>query len=377
MLFTITKEVKMKKLLSIALISLAFLTSCCEKGGSAATFFPKDNGKVIATFDGAEITNTYINNYLKNMNPHLKSRYNTTERQNELLSRILETELLTKKAIDDGVLDDPNLIMQLKSQIARFYAGSKVKTQIEESLNVSDDDLKAYYNEHKSTYDIPAKVKASHILVKINDSRKEEEAKKLADQIVAEARKKAKDTKAFEELVKKYSEDEGSKRRGGDLGYFEKTEEGGKMVKEFSDGAFALKEIGDISDPVKSEFGFHVIMLTGKKDKVEKTFDDVKATVEGTVKAERRKTGFENIISDLKKTYHFNLKDDAVSLLDFSVSDEVKDSSDQFDKSRQPQIMKPKLSKEQMLQIKKQQEEAKKAKENGEQPKQDVKIKLK
>lgn len=367
----------MKKLLSITLISLAFLTSCCEKGGSAATFFPKDNGKVIATFDGAEITNTYINNYLKNMNPHLKSRYNTTERQNELLSRILETELLTKKAIDDGVLDDPNLIMQLKSQIARFYAGSKVKTQIEESLNVSDDDLKAYYNEHKSTYDIPAKVKASHILVKINDSRKEEEAKKLADQIVAEARKKAKDTKAFEELVKKYSEDEGSKRRGGDLGYFEKTEEGGKMVKEFSDGAFALKEIGDISDPVKSEFGFHVIMLTGKKDKVEKTFDDVKATVEGTVKAERRKTGFENIISDLKKTYHFNLKDDAVSLLDFSVSDEVKDSSDQFDKSRQPQIMKPKLSKEQMLQIKKQQEEAKKAKENGEQPKQDVKIKLK
>jgi len=366
----------MKKLLSITLISLAFLTSCC-KSDSSATFFPKDNGKVIATFDGASITNTYINTYLKSMNPHLKSRYNTPERQNELLSRILETELLTKKAIDSGILDDPNLIMQLKSQIARFYAGSKVKTQIEESLNVSDDDLRAYYNEHKASYDMPEKVKASHILIKINDSRKEDEAKKLAEQVVAEARKKAKDTKAFEELVKKYSEDEGSKRRGGDLGYFERTEEGGKMVKEFSDGAFALKEIGEISDPVKSEFGFHVIMLTGRKDKIEKTFDDVKATVEGTVKSERRKTGFENIIEGLKKEYHFNLKEDAVSSLDFSVSDEVKDASEQFDKSRQQQIMKPKLTREQMLQIKKQQEEMKKAQENGEQPKQDVKIKLK
>ena len=231
-------------------------------------------------------------------------------------------------------------------------------------VKLSDKYIKNYVdhlNDYlKSRYNTPERVKASHILIKTNENRDKEAAKKLAEQVAAEARKSAKDMGSFAKLAEKYSEDEGSKKRGGDLGYFERTEEGGKMVKEFSDGAFALKEVGDISDPVESEFGFHVIKLTGRKERVEKTFEDVKNSVENTLKTEKRKTGFEDAVEKIKKELGYKFDKDAAMALEFSVSEKAKDASEAFDKNQQvraKQLQKPILTKEQIEMFKKKQQE--------------------
>ncbi|MBO4710893.1 peptidylprolyl isomerase [bacterium] len=350
----------MKKLsVFVLFVLLAAFSGCCCNDGKI-DLYPNDGGKTIAEFGGVKLSEKYMKTYVDNLNDYLKARYNTPERKEELMSKVVEGELVAMKAIKDGALDDPILISQIKTTIARYYSGTKMKLQIEENLKVSEDEMKKYYEEKKDTFNTPAKVKASHILIKITDSRDKEAARKLAEKVAAEAEKSAKETGSFAKLVEKYSEDEGSKKRGGDLGYFQRTEEGGNMVQEFSDGAFALQNIGDISKPVESQFGFHVIKLTGKKDKVEKTFEDVKINIENTLKTEKRKTSYEDMIEQYKKELGLKFDKEAAMAIEISVSESAKSASEGFDKNQlqKGKLQKPVITKEQLEKIRKQHEES-------------------
>ncbi|CCW07318.1 MULTISPECIES: peptidylprolyl isomerase PrsA [Bacillus] len=115
---------------------------------------------------------------------------------------------------------------------------------------ITDKELKENYK---------PEIKASHILVK-----DEATAKKVKEELGQ--------GKSFEELAKQYSEDTGSKEKGGDLGYFT----AGKMVKEFEDAAYKLKK-DEVSEPVKSQFGYHIIKVTDIKE--QKPFDEVKGDI--------------------------------------------------------------------------------------------------
>jgi peptidyl-prolyl cis-trans isomerase C len=324
-------ELKMKKTLLIFAVILISVVSCNVKQNTGSELFPQDDGKVIAEFDGIKITDKYLASYLKDLNPYLKSRYNTPEKKEELITKIVEGELIARKAIKDGALKDKALISKIKSTIARYYSGTKMKTDIEHNLKVTDDEMKKYFEENKDKYNQPEKIKASHILIKAEGDNKDK-ARKTAENVLKEVKAKAKDPRSFGKLVKKYSEDKGSKRRGGDLGYFARTEEGGKMVKPFSDAAFALKTVGDISEIVESQFGFHIIKLTGKRDKVVKAFDDVKKSIEQTLKSEKRKDGFQNRIDTIKKELGFKLDKEAAQAIDLGIPEEVNQSAKTFDK---------------------------------------------
>ena len=326
----------MKRMMVILIAVFMVLISCQPAGKSSTNLFPQDDGKVIAEFDGIKITDKYLKTYIDEMNPYLKSRYNSPEKKEELITKIIEGEIIARKAINDGALNDPSLLSKVKSTIARHYSGTKMKTEVEESLKVSEEDMKKHFEENKASFNQPEKMKASHILVKVDEKRTKDEAKKIALKVLKEAKTGIKDPKSFTELVKKYSDDEGSKRRGGDLGYFERTEEGGKMVKPFSDGAFALKEVGDISDLVESEFGFHIIKLTGKKEKVEKSFEDVKKNIENTLKTEKRKTTFEDMVEKMKSDMGYKFNKEAAMAFDLDVPVEVQQSSDKMDKRQMP-----------------------------------------
>ncbi|WP_283747244.1 peptidylprolyl isomerase PrsA [Bacillus cereus] len=115
---------------------------------------------------------------------------------------------------------------------------------------ITDKELKENYK---------PEIKASHILVK-----DEATAKKVKEELGQ--------GKSFEELAKQYSEDTGSKEKGGDLGYFT----AGKMVKEFEDAAYKMKK-DEVSEPVKSQFGYHIIKVTDIKE--QKPFDEVKGDI--------------------------------------------------------------------------------------------------
>jgi peptidyl-prolyl cis-trans isomerase D len=157
------------------------------------------------------------------------------------------------------------------------------KTRLMSEAQVSPEDLRAYYNDHQDQYRVPEEVKVSHILIKTPaagaDGKADEkgvaEAQKKAENILKQLKAGAK----FEDLAKKYSEDPGSGKQGGELGWIGR----GRTVPEFEKAAFSLP-IGQLSDLVKSSYGFHIIRVEEKHEPHLKTLDEVKAEIEPLVR---------------------------------------------------------------------------------------------
>lgn len=140
---------------------------------------------------------------------------------------------------------------------------------IQQALSQSTDAVKADYEAHKIDYYQPERIKARHILIKIGEGQSREEAQKKVKELHGQIT-----LENFSKMAEKFSDDPGSKSKGGDLGFFEK----GKMVPAFEKTAFALPE-GKISEPVETDFGFHVILVDKKELGGQKSFDDVKEDV--------------------------------------------------------------------------------------------------
>jgi peptidyl-prolyl cis-trans isomerase D len=141
--------------------------------------------------------------------------------------------------------------------------------QIRQSLQISDDQLKVQYQQDIQQYQVPNRVHAEHILLMTvgKTDAEVEEIKKKAEDILSQVKKGAK----FEDLAKKYSEDPGTKDKGGDLGWLVQ----GQTVPEFEKVAFSLQK-GQISDLVKTQYGFHIIKVLDKETAHTKPFEEVK-----------------------------------------------------------------------------------------------------
>ena len=143
-------------------------------------------------------------------------------------------------------------------------------------VTVSDQKIMDYYEDNMGMFKEEKQVKARHILFKLNQDASEEEEKKIKEKALLVS-KKAKQGEDFENLVKEYSEGP-SKEEGGDLGYFSQ----GQMVKPFEEAAFKMKK-GEISDPVKTLFGYHVIKLEDIKEAKTKSLEEVREQITKTL----------------------------------------------------------------------------------------------
>ncbi|WP_314585198.1 peptidyl-prolyl cis-trans isomerase [Paenibacillus terrigena] len=152
-------------------------------------------------------------------------------------------------------------------------------------VNVTDQEIKDFYEANKASMSTPEQVRASHILVK---------TKEEADAIEKELKGGA----DFAALAKEKSTDTGSKVNGGDLNFFGK----GQMVPEFEEAAFKMK-VGEVSEPIMSQFGYHIIKLTDKKEAVNPTLDDKKVEIKEQLTKQK--------ISEMSNEYIQGLRDKA------------------------------------------------------------------
>jgi peptidyl-prolyl cis-trans isomerase C len=313
-----------------ALAAILALSGCQSKKSqfSEIELFPAPTeGKIVAEFDNVKITDTYLSTFLKDLPPHVMARYNTPEKRERLISRILEGEVLTRAAFRKGITNDPALLTRIKAVIAQHYMRKVIKPGAERSIKVSEEEMKAYYEKNKAKYGRPAKRRASHILVKVfKKAPKAEQDRALTriKKILKDVKKASGDPKVFARLAEKYSDDQGSKRRGGDVGFFSRVEKGGRMAKAFTNAAFALAKKGDVSDVVRSRFGYHIIRLTEKRDAALKTYDEVKPRIESALKARHRKTAYKSAIEDVKKAFKFQVNKEAIAGIDFSIPKDIR-----------------------------------------------------
>ncbi|MBI4998019.1 MAG: SurA N-terminal domain-containing protein [Rhodocyclales bacterium] len=149
-----------------------------------------------------------------------------------------------------------------------------------EQTAVSDEEVKAWYAGHPERYKQPEERRASHVLIAVGAKASDDELKAAeakADDVLAQAKKSPGD---FARLAKQYSQDPGSAPKGGDLEWFGR----GAMVKAFEDAAFSMKE-GQVSDVVRSDFGLHVIKLTGIRAERSRPLEEVRAEIAAELKA--------------------------------------------------------------------------------------------
>ncbi len=211
--------------------------------------------------------------------------------------------------------------------------------KLRQSIQVSDDELKVKYQQDIQQYQVPNRVHAQHILFMTvgKPDAEVEEIRKKAEDVLKQAKKGPK----FDELAKKYSEDPGSKAKGGDLGWLLQ----GQTVPEFEKIAFSLQP-GAISDLVKTQYGFHIIKVLEKETAHTKPFDEVKDSIRAPLmlakaddqasrvadhlSAAIRKSN-KTALADLAKEFHLDvLQTRPVAatdpMLEFGNSNEVKDA---------------------------------------------------
>ena len=195
----------------------------------------------------------------------------------------------------------------LRSEIKQNMAIQKlIEEEIASKVALSDKELKKYYKSNTKEFATPAKVKARHILIKSQSDASESDQKEAKDKIEA-AQKRLEDGEKFAKVAKDVSEGPSSKK-GGDLGFFSK----GRMVKGFEDAAFGL-EPGEVSDVVKTRFGYHLIKVEDKKPASQKSFEEVKGNLKKKMKNERVKKEMDSYLKNLKKEadIKMNLPDSA------------------------------------------------------------------
>lgn len=194
-------------------------------------------------------------------------------------------EMLSKNNIDDSYL---------KSQIKKDKTIQKFFEDTMKENEATEEEVKKYYDDRIDAF-TSSEVKASHILISTKDlasgSALSEEEKAKKETLAREVLEKAKSGKNFAELAKTYSDDTVSAKQGGDLGYFTRE----RMVKPFSDAAFSLK-VGEISDLVESEYGYHIIKVIDKKEEVQ-SFDGVKQSIKENIEYEK----YQNLIAKLQE----------------------------------------------------------------------------
>lgn len=195
---------------------------------------------------------------------------------------IKSSDYLSKVVVTDDMLKD-----FYNKNWARFEMPEQMKAEyvvlttaaVAASISVSDTDVKSYYEQNTQRYATKEKRRASHILIKVAKDASDADkvaAKEKAESILKQVRKKPSD---FSRLAKKHSQDSGSAVKGGDLNYFGR----GMMVKPFDNEVFKLKK-GEISNLVVTDFGYHLIMLTGIKPSVVKPLKEVKAEIATAIK---------------------------------------------------------------------------------------------
>ena len=300
-------KTEIKKIIAfiVSLMLIFSLTACSDKEEA-------QTDTVMAIVNGQDVLDSEAENFLRiylffnygmnvddpSLDPTMLDKF-----KYETAANILIDSIVIQEYLGDEVVMTPEATAQVNETIASLRGDESLQAELE-SMNITDEDIKSfyqymyltnafiskvseenpiddaaleqYYEENKATFVSPSAMTASHILMgsSAHTAEEKEAAQKVLD--------RAKSGEDFAALATEFSTDTGSKDNGGDLGSFSK----GEMVAQFEEAAFALKN-GEISDLVESEYGFHIIKATSDpSEEVQKSFEEVRAEILSTLHSE-------------------------------------------------------------------------------------------
>jgi peptidyl-prolyl cis-trans isomerase C len=267
--------------------SFAVLLAGCSSG-------PSGQDKILVSVGNKFIT---LNDYRQKLSK-LPSYYQGMAEKNKktLLDDMIVESLFLEDAFRKGIDKDKEVRDILEEAKKKIIVAKFMKTEVDDKIKISEEDMKKYYESHKDEYKKPEMWRASHILL-----ANEAEAKGVQAALL--------NGKNFQELAKERSID-ATATRGGDVGYFRK----GQVVPEFENACFAL-DVGQTSPIIHTQFGYHIIRLTDKKAESQQSFEEARPMIENDLRIGKRNELFGKLVQDLKNKYRVRVEDDAMKAI--------------------------------------------------------------
>jgi len=277
-----------------ALVAVALAVAGCEQGKGQGQQGKDAGGEVVATYRGHTLTSGRIAQEFERLPAPSRSYLAAPERKRQFIENLVVNDLLYAEGTQAGYDKDPEITRQV-DDLRRRLVVQRVMRKYQAPSAVTDEQVKAQYDQNPALYST-TQVHASHILVKDEDS-----ARQLLAEVKAHPEK-------FADLAREKSTDTVSAKKGGDLGTFSP----GRMVPEFDKVAFALKP-GEISDVVKTQYGYHIIMVTERKDGEPRPFDQVKEHIRAALRNKMVQDQVQGHLDELKKTADLKIDENALA----------------------------------------------------------------
>jgi peptidyl-prolyl cis-trans isomerase C len=245
--------------------------------------------EVLAKVGDRTITVGEFADRLASQSPYLRARFESPERRKEFLDNLVRFELLVYEAKRQGYADRPEITRARRNAMIQQL----VKKEVDEPLGaaeITDEEIQAIYDANPTEFDRPAQVRASHIFIKDRGH---------ALKVLAKAKKE--DLAGFRKLAREESEDDKTKSDAGDLRFFEANAEG-QPPAAVRDAAFSLDKVGAVyPDLVEEGDGYHIIMLTGKRAALKRTYEQAKRAIRHKLARERKDAAMEALTERLRK----------------------------------------------------------------------------
>jgi peptidyl-prolyl cis-trans isomerase C len=284
---------KITHLLSVAACVLsAGVLPACKKGHS---------GPVVAHVGDEVITADEFKRRMDEQSPFLRARYNTIERKKELLEALVRNELLAQEAQREGLDKSP----AVRDALKRAMVQELIRKQLDDKTpggDISDADLKSFYQAHVDDYVKPERARVYRIFLPAKDAKEKAQAKAKAATLIKDiqAREKKGEPNAFQTVAMKESKDPLSAPMGGDLRFLSKDELTKSHGAELATAAFDLKNPGDIAGPVETPNGIDIVKLQVKTVALNRSFEESKEAIRARMARERRSKQYDEFIKKLR-----------------------------------------------------------------------------
>ena len=248
------------------------------------------DGDVLATYAGNRLGSGRVMKEMERLPAPSRAYLQAPDRKRQFVENMILNELLYAEGQKLGYDKDEDIDRQV-NDLRRRLVVQRVVREFQKPPEVTDEQAKTYYDDNPNLYST-TQIRVSHILVK-----DEAAAREIREQVKADPSK-------FADIAKEKSTDKTSGAKGGDLGMFGQ----GRMVPEFERAAFALKP-NEISDVVKTQYGYHVILLVDRKDGERRPFDQVKEQIKATLRNKAIQEQQEKRYGDLKSAANVKIDD--------------------------------------------------------------------
>jgi peptidyl-prolyl cis-trans isomerase C len=269
----------------------------------------------LAKIDDVTITLGELQERINRQSPYIRARYTSLEQKKEFLDSLIRFEILAKEGYRRGLDKDPEVVRTMKQVMIQQLMRDEFDTKIT-AETIGDPEMKQYYDANLGDYVKPEEVRASAIVLK---------NKAQAERVLLDAKGDAgKTNKGFRDLVAKYSADEDTKLRGGDLRYFDAQTK--DVPAPVIAAAFALVNTGDVSGVVDAGNGtFYILKQTGRRKATTKSFDEAKPQIRNKLFRDKRAQAQKDFVDKLRAQAKIDIDETNLAKVRIDLSSAVDD----------------------------------------------------